>query len=130
MSEERETIEIITPIKKHKVVIKAWITGREKRILTRRILSGMKVDMDVGSAGGEVQAKEIDMGAVMEDAENKAIEIIVVSVNGKTEGILDAVLDMRDKDYQFVKKEINKISKDKDFLAQGSKPVEAIDKAN
>jgi len=108
---ERETKEIVTPVDKHKVVIKAWITGREKRALGRPFLSGMKFSV----TEGEPKAEDINPGELMEKAENIAIETIVVSVNGQTEKIVDKILDMKEKDYEFVKSEINKVTTEVDF---------------
>ncbi len=104
----RETKTIKTPIDKHDVVLKAWITGREKRELRNVFLSKMGL-------GGKGEMKE-NPADITDAAENKAIETIVISVNGKTEKIIDAILDMKGPDYEFVIKEINGISKETAFL--------------
>lgn len=115
---DRETIAIETPVDKHKVVLKMWITGREKRDLRKPFLDGMKFSV------GETTPKLEDLkpGELMERAENIAIETIVVSVDGNTEKKVDAVLDMKEKDYDFVINEINKISQERNFPKPKQKP--------
>jgi len=107
---ERETKIIRTP-NKHKVEIKSYITGREKRELRDVFLN----EMDMNVQGGEPEIKEIK-GSIIKKAENKAIEIVVVAVDGNKNKILDRILDMRSEDYDFVIGEINKVTKETDFL--------------
>ena len=66
--------------------------------------------------------QEMNAADTIEEAENKSIEVVVVSVNGKTEGIIDLILDMKGDDYDFVKKEVENVSKDTGFLEQGQTP--------
>jgi len=106
---ERETRTIKTPVDKHEIVLKTWITGREKRALRNVFLSKMRL-------GAKVEA-ESNPAILTDEAENKAIETIVVSVNGVKDKIVDTILDMKGQDYEFVIKEINKVSKETDFLA-------------
>lgn len=109
---KRDTKEIITPIGKHKVVLKEWITGREKREIRKPYLEGMKFSLEEGKA----KTEEIDANALIEKSENKAIETIVVSIDDDKEKILEKILDMRDKDYEFIVDEINKITKGENFI--------------
>jgi len=110
---ERETKEIITPIDKHKVVLKAWITGREKRKLREPFLARMKFAVD--RTGAQPVTKDIDTAKMVEEAENVAIKTIVISVDGSTENVVDKILDMKEKDYEFVMQEIGKIGEDAGF---------------
>ena len=107
---ERETKIIQTP-NKHKVEMKSYITGREKRELRSIFLK----EMNFGIQDGGTEIKEMK-GDIIDKAEDKAIEIVVVSVDGKKENVVDAVLSMNSKDYDFIIKEINKVTKDADFL--------------
>jgi len=45
----------------------------------------------------------------MNRANDKSIELLIYSIDGKKEGILDMILDMRSEDYDFIVKELNKI---------------------
>lgn len=100
----RETKEIITPIQKHKVILKTYITGREKREINNVFLTGTKFSPNV--------KPELD-GSLVQKSQDKLIEIIVVSVNNKTENILNTVLDMHSQDFDFVLAEINNITSKK-----------------
>lgn len=113
MNENRETITIETPVDKHRVVLKVWITGKEKRNLRKPILDALRLDI----AQSITKIDDIKAGDLVESVENLAIETIVVSVNEVTDKgkILELVLDMKDKDYDFVIVEINKISQDLGF---------------
>jgi hypothetical protein len=96
--------DIITPINKVKVSLKEWITGRDEVEIQRPITA---IKLQIGEAGHSMG--EINAGEASEKSKNIAIEKVVISVNGKTEGILDAILDMHKQDYQFVISEVDKI---------------------
>ena len=128
METKRETLEIITPIENHKVVLNAYIIEKELKEIERIWQDySITMEMEIEKEGGK-DDKSVDKGKVtqksksynladkMESAENKALELLVVSVNGKTENILEALGNMRPKDFASVKKEIDKITKDEDFL--------------
>lgn len=109
---ERETKEIVTPVSNQKVVIKEWLTGRERRAIRSVFLKDM--DISLSELEGAEGAENITRGSnvkanVLEEAENAAIENIVVSVDDKTENVLDTILDMREEDFDFVIKQINAI---------------------
>ncbi len=107
-----ETKEIITPIGGAKIVLKSFITGRESREIKGVYFKGVKFKME----GQTSKSDNIDMSKITEDSENKAIEVVVISVNGNEENKIDAILDMNVKDYDFVKDEVNKVINGDDFL--------------
>ncbi|MDQ0672936.1 hypothetical protein QFZ36_000497 [Pseudarthrobacter siccitolerans] len=99
--ELQETIEIETPILHKKVVLRGYITGRIKQEVQAVMLSSVtEVSVE--------QATKFDGTAALA-ATNKALELIVLSVDGKSEGVLDAVLDLPEGDYDFIKAEVDKI---------------------
>ena len=108
---KRDTKEIVTPIGKHKVVLNTWLIGREKRQLRSVLLQGVTFSMDKG----KTKTEGIGTAEAIQKAEDEAIKIIVVSVDGQIEKVLDRILDMRDKDFDFVIEEVNKISREEDF---------------
>ena len=108
---DRETKEFITPVAKQKVIIKAWLTGREKRELRDIMLKGVNFSVK----GDSFETDETDAGEAIKKAEDKAITTVVVSIDGKKEGILNAILDMKGDDYDFVLNEVDKVTKSKDF---------------
>jgi len=88
----RETKTIKTPVGQKEVVINSYMTGREKREL-------FKQDGD-------------------KNYDTKSIKMCVMSIDGNKENILDNVLDMHGKDYDFVLDEITNTLNDSSFLVQ------------
>jgi len=88
----------------HKVVIKEWITGREKREITKIFL----YDLEKEKKEGDQESSNIKM-SIAEETEKKAIETLVISVNGSTENILNNLLDLPAQDYEEVNSVISEI---------------------
>ena len=105
----RETYTVKTPVSNQEVVLKTYITGREKRALVNIFLSG---DVSFDAAGKNVSGLK---GDLVDKAENLALATVVVSVDGKADNVVDAILDMNYADYAFVKAEVEKITADKRF---------------
>lgn len=103
-----ETQIIDTPIGKHKIEIKSWITGKDRRILRSVYLNASEIEI----TGDQPEIKGLS-GKLIEEMENKAIEIVIVSIDEIKEGILDKILEMHEDDYEFVMKEINQITAEK-----------------
>lgn len=98
---ERETRSLTTPVKKQTVIIKDWITGREKRAITEVFLNGSEFQED----GNKPKFK----GELVNTSQDITIKTLVVSVDGKTDNVLETVLDMHSEDFEFLITEINKI---------------------
>lgn len=96
----QETIELTTSLTGAKVVLRGYITGRIKQEIQGVLLSSTQVT-DEGKTTFD--------GAVALAATNKALELIVLSVNGKSEGVLDMILDLPEQDFDFVKGEVDKV---------------------
>lgn len=94
-------MELITPKKKHKVILKTYLIGSEVRDINRADRNPSEDD------------KEDDIGRM----EIGMIKALVVSINDKTDEILKTILGMRGGDYKFLMKKIDDIVKD-DFLGQ------------
>lgn len=105
---ENNTKIIETPVDKHKIEIKTWITGGDRRALRNVYLDVSRIEMK----GDEPEIKGLT-GNIVEQAENKAIEIAVVSIDGSKENILKRILDMHEDDYEIVMQNIEKITKEK-----------------
>jgi hypothetical protein len=103
-----ETKIIETPVDKIKVELKCWLTGRDRRAIDS-IFYG---DLEIGIKGNAPEIGGIK-GGLYNKAQDKAIEIMVVSVNGNNEDVLNKVLDMKDEDFNFVLAEVDKITKKK-----------------
>jgi hypothetical protein len=101
--EDRETFEILTPIKGHVVVLRSWITGRESQKIDGAMFKGVGTTQD----GKKLTPKLSE--SMLSDQENASIEVVVVSVDGKENDVVNAVLNMRAKDYSFVTAEVQKV---------------------
>lgn len=101
--EDRETFEIVTPVKGHKVVLRSWITGRESQKIDGAMFKGVGTSQD----GKKLTPKLSE--TMLSDQENASIEVVVVSVDGKDNDVVNSVLNMRAKDYSFVTAEVQKV---------------------
>ena len=101
--EDRETFEIVTPIKGHVVVLRSWITGRESQKIDGAMFKGVGTSQD----GKKLTPKLSE--TMLSDQENASIEVVVVSVDGKDNDVVNSVLNMRAKDYSFVTAEVQKV---------------------
>jgi hypothetical protein len=89
------------------IVLKEYLTGREKRALTN-IFIGKGLSVSESGVQG-LDASVINAG------QDLAFTTIIVSIDGNTENIVERVLDMRSSDYEAVVKAINEITGDADF---------------
>ena len=108
-NEQRETKEIITPIGKHKIVMKTYITGKEDKEI-KKIWRNIEVTIEKDKQ----TSKPIHVGDRLEEAERKVVELVIISVDGETENVVDLILAMRKKDCTLIEKEIDKVTKDED----------------
>jgi 3-deoxy-D-arabino-heptulosonate 7-phosphate (DAHP) synthase class II len=82
------------------------MTAGERQQLKNVFLRGMKLDLSTGQPKvGEIDPK------ILNEAENKTIELMVVSINGEKGNILSKVLNWKTEDYDYLMSEINKLTK-------------------
>lgn len=121
--QDRETVEIVTPVGQQTVVLRAWINGREKQKIDGSLFRGMQTSGD----GRNLVPKISE--TMLSDQENAAIEAVVVSVDNNTTNVVDLVLDMRAKDYSYVLSEVQAIVQgdldEKKELASGTNTGES-----
>jgi len=124
--QERPT-HTITTSNGYKIELKDWITGREEDEIQKVYLDAIEMKQKQGVAQGQKgsenaarnqQQMEQEItgmkGSLQIDAERKAMEMVVVSVDGQTDKIVDNILDLPRKDKNEVKDEVNRITSDKD----------------
>lgn len=104
---ERETLEIVTPIGNKKVLLKAWLTGRELRVIRSVLLGG--INFAVSPEEKTTPDYNFD-GATIDKMQDASINTIVISIDGIKEDILNQILDMHKKDFEFILEETDKIS--------------------
>lgn len=97
------TIETVSG---HKVVVKAWLTGREVREIRRPFFKAAKIDTQ---AETPVSFEQISP-EVIEESENILIQTAVISVDGVSENVLEKVLGLPAPDFQEVVDKLNEIS--------------------
>ncbi len=76
----------------HKVVLKEFVTARDMRTLKDMYMAVAKFDQK----GGEVFDVDVDKA---NEIENKTLELVVISLDGATEGIMEKLLDLPASDY-------------------------------
>lgn len=104
---DRETMSLETPVKKSQVVYYTYLTGREYEYIQTPLFQAMPM---TPSAGGDVKMGQVDVTKIQEST-HRLLEKLVKSIDNKTEGLVDVVLDMPQKDYQFVIDALNALSK-------------------
>jgi hypothetical protein len=104
---ERETKTFATPAA-HSVVFKAYLTGREAQELKSVLFGALKVGIDDAQAG-KVNIENMS-GDFLLAQERKAMSLVLVSLDGNTENVLEQLLDLPSSEYDAVKAEVDKIT--------------------
>lgn len=102
---ENENQKLVTPSGKN-FELKSFMTARDRNALRAVYLQDVKVNPD--SAQPQIDALA---GELLERAESKLIELVVVSYDGVTEPakVLEKLLDGSPADYDFVVAAANKV---------------------
>lgn len=110
--ELQETVEITTPVSGKKVILRGYATGRVRQEVQRVYLKGTKMDASMSDAqSGKVTDGPVSFDPSVDiDATYKALELMVLSVDGTTDNVLDRILDMHEDDFVFVKGEVDKLT--------------------
>jgi hypothetical protein len=107
---ERETTKIITPVKAVEVELYTYITGREAEAIQAPLLKAMKIRPD--SRGKDMEMSELDTDKIQE-SNHAALKAVVKTVGGKTEDVVNTLLDMPSQDYDFVVEAVDGVTKKK-----------------
>jgi hypothetical protein len=110
---DRPTKEIKTPVLGATVILKEWITGREQEYIQEPIINAASFKAGIGGAQGTAELSDFKVSAITQSS-HRAIETVVVSVNGQGEKILDEILNLHKDDYEFVMDAVNEILKKKE----------------
>jgi len=103
---ERETKAITTPGGRT-IVLRSYLTGREENELKSLLYADLKMSATDVQAG-KVSVTDIPASFIVKQ-EEKAVELLIVSVDGSTENPAQKVLDLPSAEYDFVVQEINAI---------------------
>jgi hypothetical protein len=107
---------IETPVGKHKVEIKEWITGRDREYINEPMYNAVQTKPRVIAGKPDVEFGKFDVQGFITESGHREIEKFVVSIDGNKEKVLEAVLDMHESDYEFIKDAIEAIGKKKETL--------------
>lgn len=102
----RETKSFTTP-GGHAVVLNAYITGRESNAIKQVLYDDLKMNLK-DAQNGTVAMDDMPSSFVVKQ-EEKAIELIVVSIDGSSENVLQTVLDLPVPEYNAIVEEVNKV---------------------
>ena len=116
----RETRFFKTPVDGIDIEIKTYITGREYEEIEDILYKGIKLSA-IADKGSQAAKVGMDDGSFIKEQKHKAIELMIVSVKGETENVLDKVLDMEKDDYLFVIDEIEKVTGDTEEVKKKEK---------
>lgn len=94
--------KIKTVAGKAEIVLKDFINGRDLRAIQE--IYAEHAEMENG------QLKSFKSKTSLSAIQDKLIELVVVSVNGSTENIVDAILDLPSKDYEQILGEVQKVA--------------------
>lgn len=118
------TKEFETPISKTKVVIKDWITGKEREYINEPLY---KINAQPKLVGGkaDVQLGQVDMKEIMIESQHRELEMFIVSIEEKTEFEVNGkkipaweyALELPEEDTEFIKNQIEANSKKKETPA-------------
>ena len=90
-----------------KVELKTYINGREFEEINDILYQ------QVNLSTGQTKVPNVNFtGSFVKKQTYKKIELIIVSVDGSNDNILDKILELKREDYIFVIKEINKVAGD------------------
>jgi hypothetical protein len=103
---DRETIEFKTPAN-NVVVLRSYLSGKESNELKAIMYADLKIDAS-DAANGKVGLSEIP-AAFMIKQEQKAMEFLLVSVNGISDGAITILENLPEAEYNAVLAEVQKI---------------------
>jgi len=108
MNPNRETKTIKTLLGKD-LVVYSYATGGEARQLEQHYLKIAKVELDSASVPS---FKDVDP-SVLFDVEKEMLRLLVVSYDGKTDSVVETLLDLPQDEYECIVKEVNALIKKK-----------------
>jgi hypothetical protein len=90
---------LTTPRGKHAVVIKEWITGRDAEYIGELAYEAM--DMKA-NAQFQPEVGKVDIKKILDGTNHRTLEKFVISVDGKTDNVVDAIYELPEEDTAFV----------------------------
>lgn len=113
-NQEQSPVQGAQPIKvetpnKHTVELKPFVTGRTRAAIRAVLLGHMQV---TGKTGQKDDEGEVHFtAAATQEANLKAMELMIISLDGDSANAYDRVLDLHEDDYQAVYEKVAEITK-------------------
>lgn len=114
MSNERETKTV--NVAGHEVVMYTYITGRE----ARNIESTLMDKLEMKQKGGEQEISGFK-GSMLTERQDMQIKAVIVSVDGKTDDVVGAVLDLPSKESEEIMTYVKELTESKKSEAGNEK---------
>jgi len=111
-NEQRETKEI--KVGEHALIVNTYLTGREARSIESLMMD--KLEMSQSTKDGEEKGETMITGfkgSLLSDRQDFQVKAVIVSFNGKTENILDTILDLPRNDSEEIMKIVSEIAEPK-----------------
>ena len=111
-NEQRETKEI--KVGEHTLVVNTYLTGREARTIEGVMMD--KLEMSQSTKDGDEKGETMITGfkgSILSDRQDLQVKAVIVSFDGKTENILDTILDLPRDDSEEVMKIVSEIAEPK-----------------
>ncbi len=111
-----DTKTIKTPVDGIEVLIKCWVTGKEKREIESP-MTDVKLRINTMGQGGA----DINVGEARQKVIENSIKTVVLSVNGTKENIVGLIDGLKSPDYDFVLGEIDQVVRGENFKMPSKK---------
>ena len=117
---QSEPITIKVPVTGKTVKIRPYATGRVKQEIQRALFGDSEIKTKASAARNEKEREKLMQQdqeitfrmANINESRNAAISGMVLEVDGNSESVLDAVLDLPEADYQAVLDKVDELTKD------------------
>lgn len=106
-NEQRETKEV--KVGKHTLVVNTYITGREARDIEGALMDKLEMSQSV-DRGTEITGFK---GSQLKERQDFQVKAVIVSFNGNTENIIEAILDLPSTQSEEVMKIVREIAEPK-----------------
>jgi len=105
----RETKEV--KVGTHVLILNTYLTGRELRSIQGAMLNNLEMKQGAGGVDAEISGFK---GELIQIQEDKQLEAVIVSIDGKTEGIINLVLDLPASEYSEIVELVKEIAEKKE----------------
>lgn len=102
---DRETVEFKTKSGENTVVLHTYLTRRERRAIKNALFGGKEIAVD-----GKNDIKASVSMELTDKAEDETFKLMVVSLNGSEENILERLLELPDTEADEIKAKIDELT--------------------